>query len=442
MTSKERTRKLPGTKNQFGNSRRKPKVKSEKDKDEVIHLINKASQKPVLSAYSRLGPIKNYSDLLINNSTDHCEVLAGEHIIHMVECWRYLSSAMYAYLNNEEQHAIHLGYYAELRAVLSLYAGSGIQANKNYEKNEPPYWIDEDGNKNSLKNKIKTHDFAWEVWKKWTARSDAKDLLLNSIFLQPGVSLNNFIPHLCLFKPDALLKTWGYDLLKLNEDHLARNIASYQAYWGKSPLTRMRRDQIEFAQELARLFTKAETGLLFDKMLILYLIHGTLNSQVGEEEMESADLLQTKSLKELIAGVARSSGIDENSLKSHLEVSSLKAFNIFDKAKQGEVHIENILARAAFLARLAMLSVNKNVASSGNQNVKFWVQHWLEHCGCWVPNDEVEPEDLETDYREAIDEFSSGKFKNMPADLWNRENVYTTLVIANPHMCIAWGLVI
>ena len=400
-------------------------------------LMQQASSQPVASTYSKLGPIESYSDLLISDQKNHCEILAAEHIIHMTEALRYLSSAMYAYLNNERYHAIHLAYYAELRAVLSLYAGSGIRTEKIDLEHEKPYFIDKEGNKCFYAKFVETHPFASMAWKEWIQRNDAQALLWESIYLLPGVSLGCLKPHLSRVNPE-LLRSLAFDLDQIKEDRNARNVASYKAYWRFKCFLKMEKSQVRFARELARLFTKSETGLLFDKVLVQYLVEEIVRSNVeGDESSREIEEKFTDTRDELIRQVARSSGIEENSIKAHLNISTT---SLFDKAKEPTVDIENILARAAFLARLAMLSVGKNVASSGNPHIRRWIQNWLEHCGCWISDEDVELEDLEADYCEAIEDFSPDKFQNMPADLWSKENVQNTLRIANPHMCLAWGL--
>jgi len=54
--------------------------------------------------------------------------------LHALDGWRYLSAALVSLLNGARTEALHLAYYAELRAALSILAGSGIAVlnNKHY----------------------------------------------------------------------------------------------------------------------------------------------------------------------------------------------------------------------------------------------------------------------------------------------------------------------
>ena len=416
-----------------------PMANNTKDIDFRL-LMHEASGQCITSMYSNLGPVVSYSDLLINDQNNPIKVLAAEHIIHMIEALRYFSSAIYAYMNNEGYHAIHMAYYAELRAVLSLYAGSGIRTEKIDLPHEHPYFISKDGRKHFYARFVETHRFASMAWNEWILRSDAQELLWDSIYLRPGVSLRCFKTYLALANPQ-LLQSWGFDLVQIEKDRAERNSVSYQAYWRYRSFTKMDCTHVKFARELVKLFIRSESGLFFDKVLVQYLVNDIIRSMVdGNDGPEDINTKFNNKRDELIREVSRCSGVEEDSLRVYLENETAATLDIFDKAKEQSVCIENILARTAFLARLAMLSVNKNITFSGNQHIKSWIRNWLEHCGCWEPTTDEEIDDLETDFREAIDEFSHNNFTNVPSDLWNSNNVYNTLKIVNPHLCIAWGL--
>jgi hypothetical protein len=112
--------------------------------------------------------------------------------------------------------------------------------------------------------------------------------------------------------------------------------------------------------------------------------------------------------------------------------------SIFDHAATPNNSVECVISRAAFLARLAMLFVKKNLTSSGNDHAKSWLMNWLEHCGAWNPAASIEVADIHTDFQEALQAFSTAHTL-LPADLWKRESAFSTNQVANLHTCIAWG---
>jgi hypothetical protein len=57
---------------------------------------------------------------------EFAEFLVLATSFHLLEGWRYLSKSAYALLNASRTSALHLAYYAELRAARSILAGAGI----------------------------------------------------------------------------------------------------------------------------------------------------------------------------------------------------------------------------------------------------------------------------------------------------------------------------
>ena len=54
------------------------------------------------------------------------EYVAASAPTHLIDGWSYLARAIDALLRGDAPAAVHLGYYAELRAAMSLLAGGGI----------------------------------------------------------------------------------------------------------------------------------------------------------------------------------------------------------------------------------------------------------------------------------------------------------------------------
>jgi hypothetical protein len=168
--------------------------------------------------------------------------IASSSISHLLDGWGYLSQAVKALLSGNEGAAIHLAYYAELRAVMGLLASEGIGVFST------KHLVLESSNKFSLfvrrkkrnqsgsGNKLGTHVFAWEAFEKW-CRSDVKpsyDLL--RIFRVKG---HNFSDLLSGFHPQATqivsssiakswLKEWAFDVRKFINDRELRNFVSYR----------------------------------------------------------------------------------------------------------------------------------------------------------------------------------------------------------------------
>lgn len=85
----------------------------------------------VKQAMNKLASEK--SDVLFSGTgTSNPNVLlARDQIVHLLEGWLNFSASVSCLLNNSNSQSIHLAYYAELRAALSLFAWSGISLRQN-----------------------------------------------------------------------------------------------------------------------------------------------------------------------------------------------------------------------------------------------------------------------------------------------------------------------
>ena len=403
---------------------------------QIVQILAVCDDSKVAAAYDNLGPIANYVDLLDNTLTGTpATCLASEQVIHMVESWRYLGTAMFAFLNNERGNSIHLAYYAELRAALSLFSGSGLRIDR-----DNGFWIDSTGAKHVLP-KHQTHALAWGAWQEWVKRPDAQTLLGNQIRLMPGVTLEDFQPRLQQFNAGTMLSTWGFDLINLQNDHHSRNSASYNAYWRTKPLRRMTETSLDFARKFSELFLSAgSSGLMFDKALVQYLVGKSISSAVvfdGPYNSEKYDSDWDTQLIDIVQFVAKQTGSDDESLLLNLNANIGR--ETFDLASNMSDEAESVLARAGFMARLAMLSVKRNVIASANPSARIWMTNWLESCGRWDPNSGSALGDLEIDLIDALESLPVNS-PSLPGDLWREPNLVHTSVLSNIHSCIAWGV--
>ena len=174
----------------------------------------------------KLVPVTNFSELLIIKWKDDPTKLAPQQIDHLLEVWRYLTSATSASLINSMANAIHFSYYAQLRSVFSLFAFSGIWQPQKYSSKN--YYLNGSG-RNCNYSHAATHEFTRALWPHWISRRDIRDLMLDNIRLLPTVKLDDFASLLPLFNLNNLTINLGADLGAFN-DHKAINIASYQPY--------------------------------------------------------------------------------------------------------------------------------------------------------------------------------------------------------------------
>lgn len=403
----------------------------------------------VKNAYSSLGPITNFSDVLIPTAVPPpaaSDELAAEQTVHLCDGWRYATSAISAFLRNAQAEAIHYAYYAELRAAMSLYAGTGIRIRQGQN-----YYVDNAGTKHPInpagkdeKMQLRTHTIAWELWERWVKRSDVSDLVQNGLRISPAVSLRTIIPGLALFSTEDMVLKWGSDLLadpKADKDE--RNIASYLPTHATKPLSRMSTDDVEFILALCNLLLPAASGLrnslAFDAILIQWLVQTAIESKVPDTAPDRAAKVEEERVR-MIDELSASTGEGKELLSELLIEPDEVQASIFTHAASPATEPRNVISRAIFLLRLATLSVEANLATSPASPVAAWLLNWLDHIGIRSCTSTVAPSDLAEDLQIAIDSHRTTSFGKLPSELWEDPHARNTYIISRADRSVAWSV--
>ena len=157
--------------------------------------------------------------------------LPASSVLHLLDGWNYLASAIDRLLNGDSAISIHLAYYAELRASMSFLATEGIGV-----FNQEHLAIDRNSNILQAPGTIGTHKFVWDCidgWANSAYKPEGNDLL--KVF-----SVNNFtfdewanaFPHSSNVTKNQVIKSWlnqwNLDVNVFKNDRDSRNYASYR----------------------------------------------------------------------------------------------------------------------------------------------------------------------------------------------------------------------
>ncbi|MGL4674015.1 MAG: hypothetical protein ACRCXK_04050 [Wohlfahrtiimonas sp.] len=184
------------------------------------------------------------------NTTDVKEYLAISIFAHMIDGWSYMNNAINAFLTGDPSIAIHLAYYAELRAAISFLGSEGILMVNNQQacidSNDELYVPS--AQQTSLKIKRSgTHTATWDITKEWISNHTRGDRVLE-YFTYRGRTFKELIPSIpnCSATTTSAqvlliknwLQTWCFDIQKYKDDRDGRNASSYNANINKefSPL--------------------------------------------------------------------------------------------------------------------------------------------------------------------------------------------------------------
>lgn len=150
--------------------------------------------------------------------------VAGSAFVHCGDAWGFLGRSLDSLLRGDLAGAVHLMYYAELRAAISLLAGEGI-----FVGDRTHFAITASGIQ-AFGGKAGTHAVAWQALQSWTDGNRSQELL-GQVLRPGGEAFVDWISALtsqsARAKIDDLFRLMSLDLREFDQDHHRRNTASY-----------------------------------------------------------------------------------------------------------------------------------------------------------------------------------------------------------------------
>ncbi len=336
------------------------------------------------------------------------EYIAASTITHCLDGWSFLGRAAAADLQGDPNVARHLGYYAELRAAMSLLATEGIGVFNNVHA------VLNGRSRCECFGASYTHDFTWEAFDYWASTPDAASLLFG-IIKPGGLRISEWLKHFGVgssFLAREWLTQWGLDLKRLKDDRESRNIVSYRptafsssgatsvneaieaiaGFWracepsGSSRFAPMDRHLVRSALVLAFKTSIRRTPKQAPKMFEAQIDRMLHHISPGE--------MAEKQWKEFLTS-------RDNGDIPQLLMDANSTDNVFHVR-----HSKQVMARAALLLRTATGSVQALIQSATNvrrADLEFWWGRLGEDRGLWHDGSTVvDFVDLWTDIREAI----------------------------------------
>jgi len=152
---------------------------------------------------------------------------------HAIDGWSFLARAVDSAMRGDTYSAVHFGYYAELRAAMSLLGAEGIGIFDNKHS------IVTRGGKVSLfprKGDVtanpSTHAAVWPILQHWASLSRAVDLI-DDLIAPNGIPFSSWLStaggiHSVRALAKKWFSSWGLDLEVFDADHDRRNMVSYR----------------------------------------------------------------------------------------------------------------------------------------------------------------------------------------------------------------------
>ena len=408
---------------------------------------------PRYNRYLTRNVVEQVRDDSINGGTfRHSELrkyVAASALVHCFDGWSYLARALEAELSGDPDAARHLGYYAELRAAMSILAGEGIGV-----FNRHHVVVLNSGTCESLVNST-THQFTWEALKYWAELPRSANILFQAI-RPAGIPLKDWLDSFggsAIFMANAWLAQWGIDLSRLSDDRDARNLASYQptafCSSGPQPIS----DTVYAVTHLWNMCSPGSRGefLSLDRHLLRESVNLLFNSKSGRsrnnasklyrsqiEHMVSAQLLSNSEKKRFVEFLCFDTEQETPEL--------LTAADLSDQPTHID-HSRQVLARATLLLRVATGSLLELLDASNitfRKDLEFWWSSPSVRRRLWPAS--ANPSafaDLWQDVHDAL-QLTQNWLQSSPSpdcrySFWSAEPA-SAAILSTPERIFLWGV--
>ena len=319
------------------------------------------------------------------------EYIAVSAILHCFDGWSFLGRALQAEMASDPDAARHLGYYAELRAAMSLLASEGIGV---FDKDHVV--MDAKGGCHPIKGGGGTHGFAWEALETW-ADGRATDVLFRVITVQ-GFPLSEWLQQFRSTGVQAIathwLKSWGLDIRRILLDRDARNTASYRPVALETSGPRPIIDVVRSVAEMWTLFEPGGSDAFqhLDRQLLRRSLEFVFRASHPHERSVRQASAQYRSRVENMLNSLTLTEVARTSVRRFLDPCVTLSRASLPADASGEVtprdvdHSKQVLARATLLLRVATGCARELVDSTGpdpHELFQFWWSSPSVRRGLW-----------------------------------------------------------
>lgn len=365
------------------------------------------------NSYS-LDVVKKIKDELssggLHNPKHLAQYITASSLLHASDGWSYLGKALSALASGDPRRAIHFGYYAELRAAMSLLATEGIGV-----FDTKHFIVNSTNSVAKLRNGGGTHVFGWEALEAW-AGIPSSGQLFASLVQPDGRSLNEWLFKIgggSAASPQARqwFLQWGMDLMSANGDRDLRNESSYRPDGIPTTKTMDARETIQFISDV---WISLEPSRLskfdsIDRQILRLALEGIYEGRFGQKS--SAD---SAAFEVFVGGVVADQGYqgakaqqlsDFLCRRTDAEDHSIFRFSALPADHRAFGHLA-VIARATLLLRIASGASSELLASAGHgaESLAFWSDAIGNARGLWDGAKAItDLTDLWADVMESID---------------------------------------
>jgi hypothetical protein len=399
---------------------------------------------------------RDESDTRPFRNGDFAQYIAASGPLHCADGWGFLGRATQCHSIGDADSARHLGYYAELRAAMSLLAYNGVGI-----LDRTHYVIDSKGTCQKVRARSGkysgTHSFTWLALQHWAGLRNAADLL-GQVITPGGLPLRDWFNAFrggSSLQPIATkwLSLWGLDLKQFVDDRDARNEASYRP---NRLSTKRGLDALSASTFLRDVWMSLDPSMpsrfeLIDRQLLRLALEDAFKAITDREAKHEPDKFEQRVAK-MLDTVVLDAGI-RNRWKGFLtrgtEADTLAIILTAredDPIDDPQHHIQ-VLSRATLLLRVAIgaWAISMRTGRYESDDLKFWWRPLGEERGLWEPGHEpLQLTDLWADIQSALDDMKSWEERNRGNNpsyhKWREEQNKNLDTLGGFERVAIWGL--
>ena len=386
--------------------------------------VTTAGLRPFLKREIWLGKTNHYAKDVVGRLKDPpanpvqrrnlAQYIAASVSLHASDGWGYLGRAVACVLAGDTHRALHLGYYAELRAAMSLLASAGIGI-----FNRKHYVITAANDASKLHTKDGTHVATWIALEHW-ARQPLSGALFTGLVRPEGRSLDDWFQPLggaATLEPQARswFMQWGMDLGLAIKDRESRNESSYQPDGIPTTWDAPVKDGLEFVRDTWNALEPTSTSSFeqIDRHILRIALERHFFSRSGKAAVATdADFVAMGNELVDAQGLATATTARLKDFLLRRTASTDPLIFTYSSVAPGGAPSSDalaVLSRAVLLLRIATGSANDLLKQAGfaADALSFWWEKLGETRGLWRAGSPPEAlSDLWADVKASLDELA------------------------------------
>jgi hypothetical protein len=343
------------------------------------------------------------------NRRHAADYIAASAPIHCTDGWSFLGRAMASHLQGDPGTALHLAYYAELRAAMALLATEGIGVFSGRH-----FVVEQDGKATFIGGGTPTHRAAWLILEDW-AQKPAAAASLGAVLVPGNEPISEWVSNLAVGGSWAPIATdWfrrlGIDLQYFAMDRESRNEVSYRPSRIRPIASLPATDAALFAEELWSLLEPigASAFGVIDRHLLRLTLAWTFESVTGSSPARAPQQFVRAVESTVAANVTDEQAVRWVDFLTRTvepnDPSPLLLCKTRSKVTSSQHHIE-VMSRAALLLRIASGAVRNALfeADLSLEKLKFWWPSFGVDRGLWTSAPAVSS--LSDSWADVVDAF-------------------------------------